>query len=432
MTHTHQNSKENEGASMVAQPDFAHTTDIPTLQQGLFADLDRDRFTALRAEAEELLRAESGRDTDVHIDLSILAVTVGLRAAVSGAKSYMQAISWESLGIEVPPGSKLDRGSPALSTLPAEHRRELTAAVKAVREAITPAYRFSWLDQWRFVPHAAIAPVLRRYRSAVERLEEAKATVLDNYEQIAATMRAQYTDDLAARHVMLARAGLAPDAGRDEWVAEQLAVLMMAVPRPEEVEAVCPGITKLNQRLASEALREYHASVEERLEIDRLEVARRVTAAQTREEMERIARERETQLEIEREMRASAHAHVQDIVEPLREAKAQIAAMVVERIDAAAAALSRDGALSASASGSINAMVDTFALLDLSGGTDDLAERIERIKSLKTSYIEAAPTHKTALASSLSNLMNETRAVAYQSVRAVKSDLADRLAAVDL
>jgi len=406
--------------------------EFPARQQGLFVDLDRERFATLRAEAEELLRAEAGRDIDVHIDLSILAVTVGLRTTVSGASSYMQAISWESLGIEVPPGSRLDRGSPALSTLPSEYRRDLTAAVKAVRNAITPAYRFSWLAQWRFVPHAAVAPVLKRYRASAERLEEAKARILDDYEQITATMRAQYTDELAARHAMLARARLAPGANRDAWVAEQLAVLMMAVPRPEAVEAVRPGITKLNQRLASEALREYQASVEQRLEINRLEMARRVVTIQTEEEMARLAREREMQLEIEREMRASAHAHVQEIVEPLREAKAQIAAMVVERIDAAADALRRDGALSASASGSINAMVETFALLDLSGGTDDLAARIERIKNLKESYVAAAPAHKGALAGSLANLMGETRAVAYEAVRAVKSDLTDRLAAVDL
>ena len=207
---------------------------------------------------------------------------------------------------------------------------------------------------------------------------------------------------------------------------------MMAVPRPEAIAAVRAGITKLNQRLAGEALREYQASVEQRLEIDRLEMARRVAEAETAEELARLERERALRRELEQEMRASAEAELRDIIEPLKDARAQIAAMVVERSDAVVASLRREGALSAAASGSINAMVETFKLLDLSEGADDLAERIARIASVKDAYVEAAPTNKGALAGALADLIDETRTVAYQAVRAVTRDLDDRLGALDL
>lgn len=237
--------------------------------------------------------------------------------------------------------------------------------------------------------------------------------------------------ELEARYTTLAHAGLAPQ-GREAWVAQQLAVLMTSVPRPEAIAALRAGITQLNQRLATEALREYQASVEQRLEIDRLEMARRVAEAETSEELARLERERALRRELEQEMRASAEAELRDIIEPLKDARAQIAAMVVERSDAVVASLRREGVLSAAASGSINAMIETFRLLDLSDGSDDLAGRIARIASVKDAYAEAAPATKGALAGALADLMDETRTVAYQAVRAVARDLDDRLGALDL
>lgn len=362
-------------------------------------------------------------------DLSVLEQEgVFVNVDASGFGMLDRRIDWQSLGITLPKETDVAFHPPRCGVLPNRYRRPLLTPSTQAHQALKKySYQFRLTETifqtpaFRWVPLRAFSEFESAFNTALDHLNSAKQSVLNDYDSIRSEVLETFTklaDESAKR---LLATGIVVESGFSEKVINSV---LDALPSEEELQ------NKLTLRyqvgvilLGSEMLREQRLAIEEchRIEQAQTEHALVQSEAQNQEaiiqqrlwseressrlrlvaEQNDIAREAEVKERIRQMKLEAAREQLQETLNPLQEGAAQLRAQVYESAIAMHEALAKNDFLPGATAKKARNMAHWFRLMNfqsdkelenLINDLEQLATKPERNKKRRTANTNEVKT----------------------------------------
>ena len=206
---------------------------IPDLASEILSNLEQKKETA----AAHLGISNAEVET-MPFDLTALEQAgIFLNIDATGFSVLSRQLDWQSLGIELPKEQTVHLSPPRTGLLPDDYRKPLQRAASRAHNALDRySFRFALCEtvlgssEYRWIPFTAFEAFEKEFAAALSNLARAKASVIENYEEILETLRGtfrQLATDSADRLTATAKD---EPFDRDEFINKTVLRTMGMVP----------------------------------------------------------------------------------------------------------------------------------------------------------------------------------------------------------
>ena len=321
------------------------TNDIPDLATEILSKLEQKKETAVAHLGISAAEVET-----MPFDLTALEQAgIFLNIDATGFSVLSRQLDWQSLGIELPKEQAVHLSPPRTGLLPDNYRKPLQRAASKAHNALDRySFRFALCEtvlgssEYRWIPFTAFEAFEKEFVAALENLARAKASVIENYDEILETLRGtfrQFATDSADR---LAATVKDEPFDRDEFINTTVARAMQMVPTPPVIRdgmriKMRPKVILLGSEMRAEQTRAAkleletqttnRAQTEIAIEIEaQKEIAEiKVKTAFEDEKREQELKERIRQIKIE-----AVKREVETSISPLKEGLDQLNSTIYE------------------------------------------------------------------------------------------------------
>lgn len=364
----------------------------------------------LRAQRAAARTKKQTKDIEqLPFDLSALEEEgVFVNVDASGFGMLDRRIDWQALGIRLPKETDMAFHPPRCGVLPNRFRRPLlTPATQAHQALHKYSYQFRLTETlfetpaYRWIPWRAFSEFEAAFHAAVNNLNEARQTVLDNYDVIRSEVLETFTNLAADSAQRLLATGIVVEGDFGERLTNGV---LDALPTEQELRH------KLSLRyqvgvilLGSEMLREQRYALEERHRIERAEAKRDLARSEERTaagivqqqlwaeqesarirlvaERDDLAREAAIKEHIRQLKLEAAREKLQETLSPLQEGAAQLRSVVYESALRMHEALSEKDYLPGATAKKARSMARWFRLMNFQSD-DELEKLISNLERL--------------------------------------------------
>jgi hypothetical protein len=324
----------------------------PPVQAPLPSELVRDVLNRVDARKERAAVELGIAVNDVEslpFDLSTLeSEGIFMNIDCRGFGSLVRQLEWKTLGVKLPDDAAVRVSPPRAGLLPDVYRNKLMRGAAQAHNALTKyGFRFTLCEtvwgtsEYKWIPWTAFEQFEQAYYGACETLSNAKAEVLERYDDILEILqdnfyklaedsadrfqatteepfdRAEFISAVAAQAI-----GMVPTK---EMISDGLVITM----KPKVIVLGSEMIAELNlaRRLALETAEVDAERTTLELEVDS---KRRIEQLKVHEAAEETRREREVKERIRNMKIEAARREAEEAVSPVKEGFAQIAAKIFE------------------------------------------------------------------------------------------------------
>jgi hypothetical protein len=272
-----------------------------------------------------------------------------LNIDATGFSVLSRQLDWQSLGIELPKEQAVHLSPPRTGLLPDNYRKPLQRAASRAHNALDRySFRFALCEtvlgssEYRWIPFTAFEAFEKEFVAALENLARAKASVIENYDEILETLRGTFRQLATDSADRLAATVKDEPFDRDEFINTTVARAMQMVPTPPVIRdgmriKMRPKVILLGSEMRAEQTRAAkleletqttnRAQTEIAIEIEaQKEIAEiKVKTAFEDEKREQELKERIRQIKIE-----AVKREVESSISPLKEGLDQLNSTIYE------------------------------------------------------------------------------------------------------
>ncbi|MDQ3042626.1 MAG: hypothetical protein M3R11_09680, partial [Acidobacteriota bacterium] len=272
-----------------------------------------------------------------------------LNIDATGFSVLSRQLDWQSLGIELPKEQAVHLSPPRTGLLPDNYRKPLQRAASQAHNALDRySFRFALCEavlgssEYGWIPFTAFEAFEKEFAAALETLARAKASVIENYDEILETLRGTFRQLATDSADRLAATVKDEPFDRDEFINTTVARAMQMVPTPPVIRdgmriKMRPKVILLGSEMRAEQTRAAkleletqttnRAQTEIAIEIEaQKEIAEiKVKTAFEDEKREQELKERIRQIKIE-----AVKREVETSISPLKEGLDQLNSTIYE------------------------------------------------------------------------------------------------------
>ena len=319
--------------------------DTPDLATEILSRLEQKKETAAAHLGISAAEVET-----MPFDLTALEQAgIFLNIDTTGFSVLSRQLDWQSLGIELPKEQAVSLSPPRTGLLPDNYRKPLQRAASRAHNALDRySFRFALCEtvlcssEYRWIPLTAFEAFEKEFAAALENLARAKASVIDNYEEILETLRMTFRQLATDSAERLTATMKDQPFDLDEFINRTVARAMGMIPtvsiirdgmriemRPKvillgsEMRAEQAQVAKieLEKQITNKAQTEIAIEIEAQKEIAEI----KVKSAFEDKKRERELKERIRQIKIE-----AVKREVETSISPIKEGLDQLNATVYE------------------------------------------------------------------------------------------------------
>ena len=169
--------------------------EAPDLATELLSRLEQKKETAAACLGISAAEVET-----MPFDLTALEnAGIFLNIDATGFSVLSRQLDWHSLGIELPKHQAVHLSPPRTGLLPDSYRKPLQRAASQAHNALDRySFRFALCEtvlgssEYRWIPFTAFEAFEKEFAAALENLARAKASVIENYDEILETLRGTF------------------------------------------------------------------------------------------------------------------------------------------------------------------------------------------------------------------------------------------------
>ena len=378
----------------------------------------------------------------IPFDLSALETEgIFLNIDASGFGALTRQLDWKTLGVELPEHAAVHVSPPRAGLLPDIYRRKLMRGAAQAHNALNRyGFRFTLCEtiwgtsEYKWIPWSAFEQFEQEYKKACETLANAKAEVLENYDDILPVMKESFTD-IAKDSAKRLEATLDAPFDSDEFVFTVVSGAYSMIPTREMIRdglsiTLKPKVIVLGSEMIAEQNRSRELNLEtERLDIEsraiRLELDTRtqieqqkVTDFEQDQRREHEVKERIRQMKIE-----AAKDAANEAISPIKEGFDQITSKIFEAAQEMAGKLQNSEFVPGALAKRARQMCEWYQLMNFTN--DSSLEEV--LNNLQTAAGRDSKVRSTEeMRSALGDVM---RATTIQSKRLLDED---RLSALEI
>ncbi len=332
----------NNQTNAVKQSEMSN---IPDLATEILSKLEQKKETAAAHLGISAAEVET-----MPFDLTALEQAgIFLNIDATGFSVLSRQLDWQSLGIELPKEQAVHLSPPRTGLLPDNYRKPLQRAASRAHNALDRySFRFALCEtvlgssEYRWIPFTAFEAFEKEFVAALENLARAKASVIENYDEILETLRGTFRQLATDSADRLAATVKDEPFDRDEFINTTVARAMQMVPTPPVIRdgmriKMRPKVILLGSEMRAEQTRAAkleletqttnRAQTEIAIEIEaQKEIAEiKVKTAFEDEKREQELKERIRQIKIE-----AVKREVESSISPLKEGLDQLNSTIYE------------------------------------------------------------------------------------------------------
>ncbi|MEP6903833.1 MAG: hypothetical protein ABJA66_19075 [Actinomycetota bacterium] len=183
---------EHQSTHQVETQEVYEIKNIPDLASEILSKLEQKKETASRHLGISAAEVET-----MPFDLTALEQSgIFLNIDATGFSVLSRQLDWQSLGIELPKDKAVYLSPPRTGLLPEDYRKPLLRAASQAHNALDRySFRFALCEavlgssEYRWIPFTAFEAFEKEFAAACETLARAKASVIENYDEILETLR---------------------------------------------------------------------------------------------------------------------------------------------------------------------------------------------------------------------------------------------------
>ena len=396
---------QSELPEIEADPDSLIYEQLP--HQVVSATEILERFERKKESAAENLGILPTDVETLPFDLSQLENEgIFLNVDCRGFSTLERQIEWKSLGIELPKENKVRLSPPRAALLPDAFRLKLLRAAGQAHQALNKySFRFTLCEsvwgtsEYKWVPWSAFENFESEYERACQTLEEAKADVLEHYDQIVNSLRDGFAE-LAEASAKRLDATLQIPVDQADFITTVVEHALSMVPSREMVRdglsiSMKPKVIVLGSEMLAEQQKSSRLLLENtqiNAEQTSLRIARETeirvqeltishTAAEQAKEREVKERIRQMKLEAAREAADQA-------ISPIKEGLEHLTGKIYEAAREMTARLEESQFVPGSLAKRARQMCEWYSLMNFTGDSslDDLLDRLQKAASGEAKY----------------------------------------------
>ncbi len=209
-------------------------SNIPDLATEILSKLEQKKETAAAHLGISAAEVET-----MPFDLTALEQAgIFLNIDATGFSVLSRQLDWQSLGIELPKEQAVHLSPPRTGLLPDNYRKPLQRAASQAHNALDRySFRFALCEavlgssEYRWIPFTAFEAFEKEFAAALETLARAKASVIENYDEILETLRGTFRQLATDSADRLAATALKDEPfNRDEFINMTVARAMGMIP----------------------------------------------------------------------------------------------------------------------------------------------------------------------------------------------------------
>jgi hypothetical protein len=207
--------------------------DIPDLATEILSRLEQKKETAAAHLGISAAEVET-----MPFDLTALErAGIFLNIDATGFSVLSRQLDWQSLGIELPKEQTVHLSPPRTGLLPDDYRKPLQRAASQAHNALDRySFRFALCEavlgssEYRWIPFTAFEAFEKEFAAALSNLARAKASVIENYDEILETLRGTFRKLATDSADRLAATVKDAPFDRDEFINKTVVRAMDMVP----------------------------------------------------------------------------------------------------------------------------------------------------------------------------------------------------------
>ncbi len=209
-------------------------SNIPDLATEILSKLEQKKETAAAHLGISAAEVET-----MPFDLTALEQAgIFLNIDATGFSVLSRQLDWQSLGIELPKEQAVHLSPPRTGLLPDNYRKPLQRAASQAHNALDRySFRFALCEavlgssEYGWIPFTAFEAFEKEFAAALETLARAKASVIENYDEILETLRGTFRQLATDSADRLAATALKDEPfNRDEFINMTVARAMGMIP----------------------------------------------------------------------------------------------------------------------------------------------------------------------------------------------------------
>lgn len=213
-------------------------SEIPDLATEILNKLEQKKETAAAHLGISAAEVET-----MPFDLTALEQAgIFLNIDTTGFSVLSRQLDWQSLGIELPADKAVYLSPPRTGLLPDNYRKPLLRAASQAHNALCRySFRFALCEtvlgssEYRWIPYTAFEAFEKEFAAACETLARAKASVIENYDEILETLRETFRRLATDSAERLAATVKDEPFDRDEFIQRTVARALAMIPTPAAI-----------------------------------------------------------------------------------------------------------------------------------------------------------------------------------------------------
>lgn len=213
-------------------------SEIPDLATEILNKLEQKKETAAAHLGISAAEVET-----MPFDLTALEQAgIFLNIDATGFSVLSRQLDWQSLGIELPADKAVYLSPPRTGLLPDNYRKPLLRAASQAHNALCRySFRFALCEtvlgssEYRWIPYTAFEAFEKEFAAACETLARAKASVIENYDEILETLRETFRRLATDSADRLAATVKDEPFDRDEFIQRTVARALAMIPTPAAI-----------------------------------------------------------------------------------------------------------------------------------------------------------------------------------------------------
>lgn len=400
---TEQASQTNQDSDVKRSGPLEETdsSDIPSVQVSSPSDLVRSVLSRVEQRKEKAAVELGIGVTEVEslpFDLSTLeSEGIFMNIDCRGFGSLVRQLEWKTLGVKLPEDAAVRVCPPRAGLLPDFYRNKLMRGASQAHNALSRySFRFTicetvWgTSDYKWIPWTAFEQFEQAYFRACETLSEAKAEVLEKYDEILGILQDSFytlARDSADRFEVTSDEPF----DREEFINAVAGQAIGIVPTKEMIrdglvitmkpKVIVLGSEMIAERNLARTLALETAKVDaERMTLDlEIDAKRRIEQLRVNEAAEETRRERDVKERIRTMKIEAARREAEEAVSPVKEGFAQIAAKIFEAATEMSERLKDAKFVPGSLAKRARQMCEWYGLMNFTGDTslEDVLNKLE-------------------------------------------------------